>query len=71
VGTVSMDYITVEVGSLTAVRCGDPVTIIGADGPERVTAEDLARRIGTINYEIFCGVSGRVPRLYYRDGAPA
>ena len=71
VGTVSMDNITVEVGSLTAVRCGDPVTIIGADGPERVTAEDLARRIGTINYEIFCGVSGRVPRLYYRDGAPA
>ena len=70
VGTVSMDNITVEVGSLTAVRCGDPVTIIGADGPERVTAEDLARRIGTINYEIFCGVSGRVPRLYYRDGAP-
>ena len=70
VGTVSMDNITVEVGSLTAVRCGDPVTIIGADGSERVAAEELARRIGTINYEIFCGVSGRVPRLYHRDGAP-
>jgi alanine racemase len=71
VGTVSMDNITVEVGSGDAVRCGDRVTIIGAQGNERVTAEELARRIGTINYEIFCGVSPRVPRVYHRDGAPA
>jgi alanine racemase len=71
VGTVSMDNITVEVGSPDAVRCGDPVTVIGADGDERVTAEELARRIGTINYEVLCGVSGRVPRVYHRDGMPA
>jgi alanine racemase len=47
------------------------VTIIGMDGSERQTAEDLARRIGTINYEIVCGVSARVPRVYHRDGGPA
>ena len=44
-------------GVRTPLRCGDRVTIIGADGCERVTAEELARRIGTINYEIVCGVS--------------
>jgi alanine racemase len=71
VGTVSMDNITVEVGAPDAVRCGDLVTIIGADGSERVTAEELAGRIGTINYEITCGVSSRVPRTYHRDGEPA
>jgi alanine racemase len=41
------------------------------DGGERQTAEDLARRIGTISYEIVCGISGRVPRTYHRDGVPA
>jgi alanine racemase len=39
------------------------------DGGERQTAEDLARRIGTISYEIVCGISKRVPRAYRRDGA--
>jgi len=70
VGTVSMDNITVEVFAEDAVRCGDVVTLIGADGEERVTAEEIARRIDTINYEIFCGVSARVPRVYHRDGTP-
>jgi alanine racemase len=71
VGTVSMDNITVEVGAPESVRCGDRVTIIGADGSERVTAEELGRRIGTISYEITCGLSARVPRAYHRDGTPA
>jgi alanine racemase len=71
VGTVSMDNITVEVGAPEAVRCGDLVTIIGVDGSDRVTAEELAGRIGTINYEITCGVSSRVPRTYHRDGEAA
>ena len=73
IGMVSMDNITVEVGSPDAVRCGDRVTIIGAGevGAERVTAEELARRIETINYEIVCGISARVPRVYHRDGTPA
>ena len=70
VGTVSMDNVTVDLGPQTAVRPGDQVTIIGVDGPERQTAEELARRIGTINYEVVCGISGRVPRVYDRDSEP-
>jgi alanine racemase len=71
VGTVSMDNITLDLGSDTAVSVGDLATIIGVDGPERQTAEQLARRIETINYEVVCGISARVPRDYHRDGTPA
>jgi alanine racemase len=70
IGTVSMDNVTIDVGPEPVASVGDPATIIGADGGQRQTAEELARRIGTINYEITCGVSGRVPREYHRDGAP-
>lgn len=71
VGTVSMDNITVDLGGEGAVAVGEPATIIGVDGGERQTAEQLARRIDTINYEVVCGISARVPRVYHRDGAPS
>jgi alanine racemase len=67
-GTVSMDNLTADLGPQSDVAVGDRVTILGRDGAERQTAEDLARRLGTINYEIVCGISARVPRLYHRDG---
>jgi alanine racemase len=70
VGTVSMDNVTVDVGPATTVRPGDPALFIGRDGSERQTAEDLAARMGTINYEVTCGLSSRVPRGYHRDGEP-
>ncbi len=70
-GTVSMDNVTVDLGTGSEVAVGDRVTIIGTDGSERQTAEDLARRIDTINYEIVCSISARVPRVYHRDGDPA
>jgi alanine racemase len=70
VGTVSMDNLTIDLGPTPAVSTGAPVTIIGADGDERQTAEELARRAQTISYEIVCGISSRVPRLYHRDGVP-
>lgn len=70
VGAVSMDNITVDLGSESAVSVGDIATLIGADGGERQSAEQLARRIETINYEVVCGISRRVPRVYHRDGAP-
>jgi alanine racemase len=69
VGTVSMDNITIDVGPDPDVRVGDVATLIGGDGSERQTGEELARRIDTINYEIVCGISARVPRTYHRDGA--
>ena len=47
------------------------VVLLGAQGGERVLAEEWARRLGTINYEITCGISARVPRAHHRGGAPA
>ncbi len=70
VGTVSMDNITVDLGPDAVVRVGEQATIIGTDGDERQTAEDLARRIGTINYEILCGLSSRVTRGSHRGWGP-
>jgi alanine racemase len=64
VGTVSMDNITVDLGSATDVVPGEQVTLIGGQGGERVPAEELARTLGTINYEVTCGLTGRVPRRY-------
>jgi alanine racemase len=67
VGTVSMDNITLDVGLPAAVAVGERATLIG----EGVPAEEMARRLGTINYEITCGLSARVPRRHHRDGTPA
>jgi alanine racemase len=61
VGTVSMDNITVDLGPDPPDR-GAEAVLIGARGGERILAEDLAARLGTINYEITCGISPRVPR---------
>jgi alanine racemase len=70
VGTVSMDNITIDLGPSPGVRVGDPATLIGRDSGGRQTVEELARRIGTINYEVVCGISKRVPRQYHHDGEP-
>jgi alanine racemase len=64
VGTVSMDNVTVDLGPETTIQTGEPVVLIGAQGDERVLAEEVARRIGTINYEVTCGLSPRVRRLH-------
>lgn len=65
-GTVSMDNITVDVGP-AAVAPGDTVELLGGAGP---SAEELARAIDTINYEITCGFTARPERLWHRDGVP-
>jgi alanine racemase len=62
VGTVSMDNVTVALGPDTDVRVGDEVVLIGTQGDERILAEEVARRLATINYEITCGLSARVRR---------
>jgi alanine racemase len=67
VGTISMDNVTVEVGPAANVRVGERATLIGVQEGERVLAEDLARELGTINYEVTCGLSSRVPRVHRRD----
>ena len=69
VGTVSMDNVTVDLGPEPPER-GAGAVLIGAQGGERVLAEEWARRLGTINYEITCGISARVPREYH-GGTPS
>jgi alanine racemase len=66
VGTVSMDNVTVDLGGETDVSVGDEVVLIGRQGGERILAEEVARRLDTINYEITCGLSPRVRRLHVR-----
>jgi len=62
VGTVSMDNITIDLGSETDVEPGAPAVLIGPQGSERILAEGVANRLDTINYEVTCGISQRVPR---------
>jgi alanine racemase len=62
VGTVSMDNVTVRLGADTDVEVGDPVVLIGEQGGERILAEEVARRLGTINYEVTTGLLPRVRR---------
>ncbi len=64
VGTVSMDNITVALGADTDVAVGDEVVLIGAQGQERILAEEVARRLDTINYEVTCALTPRVRRQY-------
>ncbi len=64
VGTVSMDNVTVDVGSPPAAAVGEPAVLVGAQGGERILAEELARRLGTINYEVTCALLPRVAREY-------
>ncbi len=64
IGTVSMDNLTVDLGDGGAVAVGEEAVLIGRQGGERILAEEVARRLGTINYEVTCGISGRVPRAY-------
>jgi alanine racemase len=73
VGTVSMDNVTVDLGpgDREPVPCGTPAVLIGAQGGEAIRAEEIAARLQTINYEVVCGISARVPREHHRDGAPA
>jgi alanine racemase len=63
-GTVSMDNVTVDVGLDSGVSVGDEAVLIGAQGPERILAEEVARRLDTINYEVTCALTPRVIRAY-------
>ena len=72
IGRVCMDQTLVDVTDIPDVKMNDEVTVFG---PENAaigadTADSIAAKTGTINYEIICGISRRVPRVYLRDGAP-
>lgn len=62
-GRICMDQIMVDVGNLK-VKTGDEVVLIGPQGRNKITAEELAKLSGTIPYEIVCGLGSRIPRIY-------
>ena len=64
VGLVCMDMIMVDVTDLASVQVGEIVTLIGQQGQESIWADEVADWIGTIPYEVLCGIGPRVPRLY-------
>lgn len=62
-GTITMDHFLVDTGD-DEVEVGDEVVILGRQGTEEVTAHEMAAKLGTIPYEVVCGISARVPRIY-------
>ncbi|MCX7670419.1 MAG: alanine racemase, partial [Anaerolineae bacterium] len=62
VGRVCMDQTMINVTHIPGVRLGDEVVLIGAQGAERITVEEVAGRLGTINYEVVSAILARVPR---------
>jgi alanine racemase len=69
VGVVTMDQLMVDVGDAD-VAVGDDVVLIGRQGEHLIRAEDWASRLGTIGYEIVCGISSRVPRVLRSSSIP-
>jgi alanine racemase len=67
VGVVTMDQLMVDCGD-EPVEVGDEVVLIGTQGDERITADEVAERLGTIGYEVVCAIGARVPRRLTRAG---
>lgn len=68
IGRVCMDQLMLDVTSVPDVQEGDVVTVFGRDGDVSITLDELAAYNQTINYELVCMISKRVPRIYYKDG---
>ena len=67
-GRVCMDQMMVDVTHIPDVALNDPVVLVGTDGDETITMEQIAAAADSFNYEFVCGISRRVPRLYCRQG---
>jgi len=63
VGRVSMDQAMIDVTAIPGVRQGDETVLIGEQGDEQITAEEVAERLGTISYEVVSEILARVPRV--------
>ena len=67
-GRICMDQTMVDVTEIPEAQVGDRVTLVGRDGEETITMEQIAAAAGSFNYEFACGVSRRVSRYYLRQG---
>lgn len=70
VGRVSMDLVTIDVTDIADAAVGDEVVLLGRQGNDEIPVEEIAAKLDTISYEVFCGIGKRVPRVY-RDDATA
>lgn len=68
-GRVCMDQFMVDVTHIPDVKTGDRVILAGRDGEQALTLEELGERSGRFNYEFACGLSKRIPRVFYKNGA--
>ena len=67
-GRICMDQMMVDVTAIPGVTVGDKVTLVGTNGAETITMEEISARADSFNYEFVCGISRRVPRLYMSGG---
>ena len=70
VGRVCMDQFMIDVSRIEGAAPGDEVILYGGQGQDRITVEETAGLLGTINYELLCNIGQRVPRCYFRHGRP-
>ena len=68
VGRVCMDQLMLDVTGIEGVKAGDRITAFGIDGDAEITVDELADKMGTVNYELICRMARRVPRVYRRGG---
>ncbi len=64
VGTVCMDFVMVDVTEIPNVSSGDEVVLVGKQGRQSITAEEIAKKINSISYEVLCSIGKRIPRVY-------
>ncbi len=69
-GRVCMDQLMVDASAVPNIEIGDAATLVGRDGEEFISAEEVADNSFSFNYEFVCGISRRVPRVYYKSGIP-
>ena len=68
VGTICMDQCMIDVTDIGDVHVGDEVIVLGKDKDLKFDADDMAKAMGTINYEVLCMIKQRIPRVYIEDG---
>ena len=69
-GRICMDQFMVDVSEVPDAKVGDEVILLGEDGGERITAEELGALSGRFNYELVCDINKRIPRVYVKNGKP-
>ena len=68
IGRICMDQFMVDISELPEIKQGDEVTLVGRDGDEYISIEEVADMSYSFNYEFVCDIGKRIPRVYYKGG---